>query len=73
VPTIGIGALGGVGDGQILVTDDMLGVLRLHAEIRQTLPRPCRDIRGGARDYADEVRRGAFPAAEHTYRPNSPR
>jgi 3-methyl-2-oxobutanoate hydroxymethyltransferase len=25
------------------------------------------DIRAAARDYAEEVRGGAFPAAEHTY------
>lgn len=69
-PTIGIGASGAC-DGQILVTDDMLGVF---SDFTPKFVKRYRDlageIRGGAREYADEVRRGAFPAAEHTYRRN---
>jgi 3-methyl-2-oxobutanoate hydroxymethyltransferase len=73
VPTIGIGASAAC-DGQILVTDDMLGVF---SDFTPKFVKRYRDlagdIRGGVREYADEVRRGAFPGAEHTYRANRPR
>jgi 3-methyl-2-oxobutanoate hydroxymethyltransferase len=67
VPTIGIGASAAC-DGQILVTDDMLG---LFAEFTPKFVKRYRllgdEIRGAAREYAAEVREGRFPAAEHTY------
>jgi len=67
VPTIGIGASAAC-DGQILVTDDMLGVF---TEFTPKFVRQYRklgdDIRAAAREYADDVRAGRFPAAEHTY------
>ena len=67
VPTIGIGASPAC-DGQILVTDDLLGVF---TEFRPKFVRQYRklgdDIRAAAREYADDVRAGRFPAAEHTY------
>lgn len=67
VPTIGIGASAAC-DGQILVTDDMLGVF---AEFTPKFVKRYRrlgdDIRAAAREYADDVRTGRFPAPEHTY------
>ena len=67
VPTIGIGASAAC-DGQILVTDDMLG---LFAEFTPKFVKRYRslgnDIRAAAHDYADDVRSGRFPTAEHTY------
>jgi 3-methyl-2-oxobutanoate hydroxymethyltransferase len=67
VPTIGIGASPAC-DGQILVTDDMLGVF---TEFTPKFVRQYRklgdDIRAATREYADDVRAGRFPAAEHTY------
>jgi len=67
IPTIGIGA--GVGcDGQVLVWQDAFGLRggRMARFVKQYA-----DVRGellqGARAYADEVRSGAFPAAEHTF------
>jgi len=67
VPTIGIGASPAC-DGQILVTDDMLG---LFAEFTPKFVKRYRqlgdDIRAAAREYADDVRAGRFPAPEHTY------
>jgi 3-methyl-2-oxobutanoate hydroxymethyltransferase len=67
VPTIGIGASLAC-DGQILVTDDMLG---LFAEFTPKFVKRYRslgdDIRGAAHDYAEDVRSGRFPATEHTY------
>jgi 3-methyl-2-oxobutanoate hydroxymethyltransferase len=72
VPTIGIGGSPAC-DGQILVIDDMLG---LFAEFTPKFVKRYRqlgdDIRAAAREYAQDVRQGAFPAAEHTY-PGPPR
>lgn len=67
VPTIGIGASPAC-DGQILVTDDMLGVFtEFTPKFVKRYRRLGDDIRGAARDYAAEVRDGRFPAPEHTY------
>jgi 3-methyl-2-oxobutanoate hydroxymethyltransferase len=68
IPTIGIGGSPAC-DGQILVTDDMLG---LFAEFTPKFVKRYRrlgdEIREAAREYADEVRAGRFPAEEHIYR-----
>ncbi len=67
VPTIGIGGSSAC-DGQILVIDDMLG---LFSEFTPRFVKRYRnlgdEIRAAARDYADDVRAGRFPAPEHTY------
>jgi 3-methyl-2-oxobutanoate hydroxymethyltransferase len=67
IPTIGIGASAAC-DGQILVTDDMLG---LFAEFTPKFVKRYRslgaEIAAAAREYADDVRGQRFPAAEHTY------
>jgi 3-methyl-2-oxobutanoate hydroxymethyltransferase len=66
VPTIGIGASAGC-DGQILVTEDMLGLfdwtpkfVRRYADLRG-------EIAAAVRAYAEDVREGRFPAREETY------
>jgi 3-methyl-2-oxobutanoate hydroxymethyltransferase len=67
VPTIGIGASPAC-DGQILVTDDMLGLfaeftpkfVKRYASLSEA-------IQVAARNYSDDVRSGRFPAPEHTY------
>ncbi|HLZ84849.1 MAG TPA: 3-methyl-2-oxobutanoate hydroxymethyltransferase [Caulobacteraceae bacterium] len=66
VPTIGIGASAGC-DGQILVTEDMLGLfewtpkfVRRYADLRGEIAR-------AVRDYAADVRSGAFPGVAETY------
>ncbi|WP_058954784.1 3-methyl-2-oxobutanoate hydroxymethyltransferase [Kocuria rhizophila] len=68
VPTVGIGA-GGMTTGQVLVWQDMLGLRT------GTMPRFVKqyaDLAGTAQDavarYVADVRSGAFPAEEHTYR-----
>jgi 3-methyl-2-oxobutanoate hydroxymethyltransferase len=67
IPTIGIGGSPEC-DGQILVIDDMLG---LFAEFTPRFVKRYRElgeeIRVAAREYAQDVRHGRFPAAEHTY------
>ncbi|WP_445255975.1 3-methyl-2-oxobutanoate hydroxymethyltransferase [Nocardioides aurantiacus] len=67
IPTIGIGA--GVGcDGQVLVWQDAFGLRggRMARFVKQYA-----DLRGvlseAAREFADEVRTGAFPGPEHTF------
>jgi len=66
-PTIGIGASAGC-DGQILVTDDILGLfdwtpkfVRRYADLRST-------INAAVAQYATDVRSGAFPADAELYR-----
>jgi 3-methyl-2-oxobutanoate hydroxymethyltransferase len=68
VPTIGIGASAGC-DGQILVTDDMLGLfdwtpkfVRRYADLRGEIARAV-----GA--YAEDVRERRFPGQAETYFP----
>jgi 3-methyl-2-oxobutanoate hydroxymethyltransferase len=67
IPTIGIGA--GVDcDAQVLVWPDMAGFtggkvprfVKKYADLRAELLR-------AAKDYADDVRNGSFPAAEHSF------
>jgi 3-methyl-2-oxobutanoate hydroxymethyltransferase len=72
IPTIGIGASPAC-DGQILVTDDLLGLfndftptfVKRYAEIGETIER-------AARAYADDVRARRFPAPEHCFGPAAP-
>ncbi|HLK23435.1 MAG TPA: 3-methyl-2-oxobutanoate hydroxymethyltransferase [Caulobacteraceae bacterium] len=66
VPTIGIGGSAAC-DGQILVTDDMLGLfdwtpkfVRVYADLRAEIAR-------AAATYAEDVRARRFPGAAETY------
>jgi 3-methyl-2-oxobutanoate hydroxymethyltransferase len=67
IPTIGIGA-GPDTDAQVLVWQDMAG---LRAAKAPRFVKRYADLAGvlgdATRRYADEVRSGAFPAAEHTF------
>jgi 3-methyl-2-oxobutanoate hydroxymethyltransferase len=67
IPTIGIGA-GAECDGQVLVYHDLLGLeegtsprfVKRYANLAD-------EIRDALRRYAEDVRSGTFPQAEHTY------
>lgn len=68
IPTIGIGAGAGC-DGQVLVWHDLLGVnegpaprfVKRYADL-------AGEIRRGLEAFAADVRSGAYPADEHTYK-----
>ena len=67
VPTIGIGA-GPDCDGQVLVWHDLLGLSdRRPARFVKRYADVGSDIRRALEAYAEDVRSGDFPAAEHTY------
>ncbi len=67
IPTIGIGA-GPHCDGQILVTQDMLGMtLDFSPKFVKQYGEMGTAIRSAVQDYADEVQSGAFPDEAHSY------
>ncbi|MBU0858408.1 MAG: 3-methyl-2-oxobutanoate hydroxymethyltransferase [Alphaproteobacteria bacterium] len=67
VPTIGIGASAAC-DGQILVSEDMLGLTNGHkAKFVKPFADLAPEIRTAMAQYAAEVRSRAFPAAAHIY------
>lgn len=67
IPTIGIGA-GSHCDGQILVTQDMLGMnLDFAPKFVKKYSEVGSAIQSAVQDYVDEVRSGAFPDKAHSY------
>jgi 3-methyl-2-oxobutanoate hydroxymethyltransferase len=66
VPTIGIGASAGC-DGQILVTEDMLGLNPNVPKFVKEFATLGKQIANAARSYAEEVRARRFPDKAHTY------
>ena len=67
IPTIGIGA-SGVCDGQILVTDDMLGIFTdFRPKFVKRYAELARDIDHAITTYATEVRTGQFPTSDHVF------
>ena len=67
-PIIGIGASDEC-DGQILVTDDMLGVFERTPRFVKRYDNLAEQIGKAAETYAEEVRSRTFPSADQTYRP----
>ena len=70
IPTIGIGASADC-DGQVLVTEDMLGMFERVPRFVKKYDDLAGRIGEMAANYASEVRSGAFPTQEQTYRPKS--
>ena len=67
-PTIGIGASAQC-DGQVLVTDDMLGMFDRVPRFVKRYEAIAETISGAAARYAAEVRDRSFPGTEQTYQP----
>ena len=68
VPTIGIGASPNC-DGQVLVTEDMLGLFERTPRFVKRYDDLAARITTAATTYREEVRSRAFPTDEQTYRP----
>ena len=67
IPTIGIGASADC-DGQILVTDDMLGLLTDHTpKFVKKYADLATEIDKAAKNYAKEVKSRTFPNEDYTY------
>ena len=71
VPTIGIGASAGC-DGQILVTEDMLGLSPSVPKFVKEFTTLGAQIAGAAEAYARDVRARKFPEEQHTYAMKKP-
>nr|WP_314446907.1 3-methyl-2-oxobutanoate hydroxymethyltransferase [uncultured Sphingomonas sp.] len=70
VPTIGIGASAEC-DGQVLVTEDMLGLFERTPRFVKRYDDLATRIGEAVEAYAGEVRARSFPTADQTYRPKS--
>jgi 3-methyl-2-oxobutanoate hydroxymethyltransferase len=68
VPTIGIGASARC-DGQVLVTEDMLGLFERTPRFVKRYDDLGTRITTAVETYAQEVRSRAFPTSDQTYRP----
>ena len=68
IPTIGIGASRNC-DGQVLVTDDMLGLFERTPRFVKRYHNLAGEISAAAAQYREEVRTRAFPTDEQVYRP----
>ena len=67
IPTIGIGA-GPFCDGQVLVTDDIVGLYSdLSPKFVKRYANLRKDIAGAVKQYRDEVKSGKFPSKEYSY------
>ena len=67
-PTIGIGASARC-DGQVLVTEDMLGMFERVPRFVKRYENIADTISAAAARYATEVREGSFPGIDQTYQP----
>jgi 3-methyl-2-oxobutanoate hydroxymethyltransferase len=66
-PVIGIGASAEC-DGQVLVTEDMLGLFERTPRFVKRYDDLAARIGEAARTYADDVRSRSFPTADQTYK-----
>jgi 3-methyl-2-oxobutanoate hydroxymethyltransferase len=69
-PVIGIGASAEC-DGQVLVTEDMLGLFERTPRFVKRYADLASEIGEAAGRYAEEVRNRSFPTADQTYRPKA--
>ena len=67
VPTIGIGA-SKYCDGQILVTDDMVGLSNFHPRFVKKYSNVKKIIEKSVKNYCSDVKRRRFPSSQNVYR-----
>ena len=67
IPTIGIGA-SKFCDGQILVTDDMLGMTDFSPKFVKKYKNLNKEIENSIIKYANDVKHSRFPSSKNTYR-----
>lgn len=70
VPVIGIGASSAC-DGQILVTEDMLGLFAINPKFVKRFAEIGQSIEGAIKGYAESVRAREFPGEAQTYKMKS--
>ena len=70
IPVIGIGASSEC-DGQVLVTEDMLGLFERTPRFVKRYHDLASEISASAAAYRDEVRSRAFPTDEQVYKPKA--
>ena len=66
IPTIGIGA-GAATDAQVLVWTDMAGLTAKPPKLAKAYRNLRQELLDAAKEYADEVRTGAFPTEAQTF------
>ncbi len=66
IPTVGIGAGTGC-DGQIVVTEDMLGLFERTPKFVRRFAAIREEIQSAVREYAEAVADGSFPSKEESY------
>ena len=66
IPTIGIGASSHC-DGQVLVTDDLIGLNKINARFVKKYLNVTRQINDGVVKFKKDVAKGKFPSKKHSY------
>ena len=66
IPTIGIGASSHC-DGQVLVTDDLIGLNKISARFVKRYSNVTKQISDAALKFKQDVTKGKFPSKKHSY------
>ena len=66
IPTIGIGASSNC-DGQVLVTDDLIGLNQINARFVKKYSNIRKEITKAVSNYSKDVRKKRFPLKKHSY------
>ena len=66
IPTIGIGASSHC-DGQVLVTDDLIGLNKINARFVKRYSNVTKQISDAALKFKQDVTKGKFPSKKHSY------
>jgi 3-methyl-2-oxobutanoate hydroxymethyltransferase len=66
IPTIGIGASSHC-DGQVLVTDDLIGLNKINARFVKKYLNVTKQINDGVVKFKQDVAKGKFPSKKHSY------